>query len=99
VEGTEPGGALDGKVLLVTNATDLTAPEVVNRYKALADIERDFGRDFGRYRAAGHNLHRWISTCPFLKRVFILPIPDRLGRGALLAGSAGSWTPHPAAPL
>jgi len=33
---------MDGKLLLVTNATDLTAPEVVNRYKALADIERGF---------------------------------------------------------
>ena len=27
---------------MVTNATDLTAPEVVDRYKALADIERGF---------------------------------------------------------
>ena len=33
---------MDGKLLLVTNATDLTAPEVVNRYNALADIERGF---------------------------------------------------------
>jgi len=33
---------MDGKLLLVTNATDLTAPEVVQRYKALADIERGF---------------------------------------------------------
>ncbi len=33
---------MDGKLLLVTNATDLTAPEVVDRYKALADIERGF---------------------------------------------------------
>ncbi len=33
---------MDGKLLLVTNATDLTAPAVVDRYKALADIERGF---------------------------------------------------------
>jgi len=33
---------MDGKLLLVTNATELTAPEVVQRYKALADIERGF---------------------------------------------------------
>ena len=33
---------MDGKLLLVTNATNLTAPEVVKRYKALADIERGF---------------------------------------------------------
>ncbi|AWB33048.1 IS1634 family transposase [Orrella marina] len=32
----------DGKLLLVTNVTDLTPPEVVARYKALADIERGF---------------------------------------------------------
>jgi hypothetical protein len=33
---------LDGKLLLVTNASDLTAPEIVSRYKSLADIERGF---------------------------------------------------------
>jgi len=32
----------DGKLLLVTNVTDLTPPQVVARYKALADIERGF---------------------------------------------------------
>ena len=34
--------AMDGKLLLVTNVQDLTAGEVVRRYKALADIERGF---------------------------------------------------------
>ncbi|MGH8856441.1 MAG: IS1634 family transposase, partial [Polaromonas sp.] len=33
---------MDGKLLLVTNVPDLTPQEVVNRYKALADIERGF---------------------------------------------------------
>ena len=33
---------MDGKLLLVTNTTDLAAVEVVRRYKALADIERGF---------------------------------------------------------
>ena len=33
---------LDGKLMLVTNVADLTPPEVVQRYKALADIERGF---------------------------------------------------------
>ena len=33
---------MDGKLLLVTNVADLTPPEVVRRYKALADIERGF---------------------------------------------------------
>ena len=33
---------MDGKLLLVTNVADLTPHEVVQRYKALADIERGF---------------------------------------------------------
>ena len=33
---------MDGKLLLVTNTTDLTSSEVVKRYKSLADIERGF---------------------------------------------------------
>ena len=33
---------MDGKLLLVTNTTDLTPDEIVKRYKSLADIERGF---------------------------------------------------------
>jgi transposase len=33
---------MDGKLLLVTNVADLTAAQIVARYKALADIERGF---------------------------------------------------------
>ena len=33
---------MDGKLLLVTNAADLSPADVVERYKALADIERGF---------------------------------------------------------
>ena len=33
---------MDGKLLLVTNAKDLTPAQVVERYKSLADIERGF---------------------------------------------------------
>ena len=33
---------MDGKLLLVTNAPDLTPEQVVSRYKSLADIERGF---------------------------------------------------------
>jgi transposase len=33
---------MDGKLLLVTNATDLSAREVIARYQSLADIERGF---------------------------------------------------------
>ena len=34
--------AMDGKLMLVTNVQDMAATEVVQRYKALADIERGF---------------------------------------------------------
>ncbi|MDE2434085.1 MAG: IS1634 family transposase [Burkholderiales bacterium] len=33
---------MDGKLLLVTNVTDLSAQQIVQRYKSLADIERGF---------------------------------------------------------
>ena len=33
---------IDGKLLLVTNAADLTPDDVIKRYKSLADIERGF---------------------------------------------------------
>lgn len=33
---------MDGKLMLVTNVADLTPTEIVQRYKALADIERGF---------------------------------------------------------
>ena len=33
---------MDGKLLLVTNAADLTPVQVIERYKSLADIERGF---------------------------------------------------------
>ena len=33
---------MDGKLLLVTNVRDLSPPEIVGRYKSLADIERGF---------------------------------------------------------
>jgi transposase len=33
---------MDGKLMLVTNVPDLTPAEIVQRYKALADIERGF---------------------------------------------------------
>lgn len=33
---------MDGKLLVVTNVQDMTPPEVIARYKSLADIERGF---------------------------------------------------------
>lgn len=33
---------MDGKLLLITNVTDLDSAEIVRRYKSLADIERGF---------------------------------------------------------
>ncbi len=38
----EQAQLMDGKLLLVTNLTDLTPTEIVARYKSLADIERGF---------------------------------------------------------
>lgn len=38
----EAAERLDGKLLLVTTLADLSAEEVIARYKALADIERGF---------------------------------------------------------
>lgn len=62
--------AMDGKLLLVTNAPDLVAAEVVARYKSLADIERGFkDRDRSRlppvtgpYPRACHDLLRRAGT-------------------------------------
>jgi hypothetical protein len=44
---------MDGKLLLVTNATDLSQAEVLVRYKSLADIERGF-RVYG-FGQVSHN--------------------------------------------
>lgn len=33
---------MDGKLLVITNMADHTAPDIIGRYKALADIERGF---------------------------------------------------------
>ena len=44
IDETAPARAqlMDGKLMLVTNVSDMSAAEVVQRYKALADIERGF---------------------------------------------------------
>jgi len=41
-QALEHARMMDGKLLLVTNAGDLTPAQVVERYKSLADIERGF---------------------------------------------------------
>ena len=41
-EAVEKAERLDGKLVLLTNVTDLQAEDIVERYKALADIERGF---------------------------------------------------------
>lgn len=41
-EALEKARRLDGKLILITSCRDFAAPEVVSRYKALADIERGF---------------------------------------------------------
>ena len=59
---------MDGKLLLVTNVTDLTPTEVVQRYKALADIERGF-----------RVLKSEIEIAPVFHR-----LPDRIRAHAML---------------
>ena len=54
--------AMDGKLLLVTNVADLTAHEIVARYKSLADIERGF-----------HVLKSEIEIAPVFHR-----LPERI---------------------
>ena len=45
---------MDGKLLLLTNATDLTPKDVIQRYKSLADIERGLpGPEVGNRDRAG----------------------------------------------
>ena len=41
-QAIERAELMDGKLLLVTNVTDLDPPTIVARYKSLADIERGF---------------------------------------------------------
>ena len=41
-QALERAQLMDGKLMLVTNVADLNAPEIVARYKSLADIERGF---------------------------------------------------------
>ena len=59
---------MDGKLLLVTNVPDLSAPEVVRRYKSLADIERGF-----------RVLKSEIDIAPVYHR-----LPDRIRAHAML---------------
>jgi transposase len=59
---------LDGKLLLLTNVADLEAVEVVQRYKALADIERGF-----------HVLKSQIEITPMFHR-----LPERIRAHGLI---------------
>ncbi len=59
---------IDGKLLLVTNVTDLAPTEIVCRYKALADIERGF-----------RVLKSEIEIAPIFHR-----LPDRIRAHALI---------------
>jgi transposase len=49
---------LDGKLVLLTNVPDLSADEIVERYKSLADIERGF-RVLKSEIEIGPVFHRW----------------------------------------
>lgn len=59
---------MDGKLLLVTNMPDYSAPEIVTRYKALADIEQGF-----------RVLKSEIEIAPVYHR-----LPDRIRAHALI---------------
>ena len=54
--------AMDGKLLLVTNVPDMSAEQIVGRYKSLADIERGF-----------HVLKSEIEIAPVFHR-----LPERI---------------------
>ena len=58
----------DGKLLLVTNVTDMPVAEVISRYKSLADIERGF-----------RVLKSDIEIAPVFQR-----LPDRIRAHALI---------------
>jgi len=58
----------DGKLLLVTNVTDMPVAEVISRYKSLADIERGF-----------RVLKSDIEIAPVFHR-----LPDRIRAHALI---------------
>jgi hypothetical protein len=59
---------LDGKLLLMTNVVDLAPAEIVQRYKALADIERGF-----------HVLKSQIEIAPMFHR-----LPERIRAHGLI---------------
>ena len=63
--------AMDGKLLLVTSVAQMSAEQIVARYKSLADVERGF-----------HVLKSEIEIAPVFHR-----LPDRIQQGALAAMS------------
>jgi Transposase len=95
---------MDGKLLLVTNVTDLAPTEIVSRYKALADIERGFRVMKSEIEIAPvfHRLPQRIRAHASL--CFLALLLHRVMRQRLkLAGSpplarrrSGAATAHPA---
>jgi uncharacterized protein (DUF983 family) len=97
---------MDGKLLLVTNATALTAPEVVDRYKALADIERGFRVlkseiEIGPvYHRLPERIRAHAQIC-FMALILhrVMRASSALGPYRLVAGAcAGAPDPYPASP-
>lgn len=80
---------MDGKLLLVTNVTDLDAEEIVSRYKSLADIERGFRvlKSEIEIGPVHHRLPERIRAHASL--CFIALILHRVMRMRLRAGNAG----------
>jgi len=84
---------MDGKLLLVTNAEGLAAPNVIQRYKSLADIERGFKVlkseiEIGPvYHRLPERIRAHASIC------FMALILHRVMRSRLKAADAG-YTPE-----
>jgi transposase len=82
---------MDGKLLLVTNATDLTAQEVVQRHKALADIERGF-RVLKSEIEIGPVYHRLPERIRAHAQIcFMALILHRVMRARLHSAHTGLW--------
>jgi hypothetical protein len=93
---------MDGKLLLITHAQDLSPANLVQRYKSLADIERGFRVLKFETRSA-----RSIIACPTGSKRMPqsahpvpgnAPVPAGRRRNNLASKSTGSTAAHPASP-
>jgi len=84
---------MDGKLLLVTNTSELSAPAIVAHYKSLADIERGF-KVLKSELAIGPVYHRLPERIRAHAAIcFMALILHRVMRQRLKAANAG-WSPE-----